>query len=396
MKITKVTAKAVNIPFKTPYKWSVGTYTGITRVIIEVQTDEGIIGYGESPSWESEEEINTFMAQRLLGKDPLDMEACERACVPEMMVLANTDGNTPLKSFGGIEMALWDIKGKFFKLPLYMLLGGAVRKKIPMCEYFSYRMPNAEGTDGGETTPKDVADYCARMRDTHGSTYFEGKCFTGNVKAEVEMIREIRAALGEDAMIRLDGNMAWSISSARELLRGIEPYNIRNFEDPVGSFWDMKKLRQHSAIPFSTHNPDPALAFHLGVPDSFVVNLTVLGGLRKTIGFINTCENMGLNVWCYSGDTGLATAGYLHVKAAIRHMHEPSQSLFRFMEFDVIEEGPFSPVDNLLDVPEGHGLGVHIDHENVEYGHKLYKENGPMDQFYNEKTPNEFLRLPVN
>jgi glucarate dehydratase len=334
------------------------------------------------------------MAEKLIGMDPMDMEACELACVPDMRVLANTDTPLPRMSFGGVEMALWDIRGKLWGLPLYKLLGGAVRKKIPMCEYFVYRL--ARNGHGGESTPEEVAEYCVRMREEHGSMYFEGKCSSGDVKKDIELVKQVREAIGEDAMLRLDGNMAWSLSSARELLAGIEEYNIRNFEDPIGSFWDMKKLRLHSAIPFSTHSPDIALAVRLGVPDAFVLNMTALGGIRRTVGFANACELMGHDIWCYSGDTGLGSAAYLHVKSAVRHMHEPSQSLFRFMEFDVIAEGPFCPKDSMLDVPEGPGLGVTVVEENVQRGHELFVNDGPMDQYFNFNNPKQYIRVPLS
>jgi glucarate dehydratase len=394
MKITHIKARAINIPWKAPYVWSAGGYTGVTRTIVEIGTDEGIIGYGECPSWECQEDITNNMGPKLIGMDPINIEACELRCVPEIKVLINTDTILPRMSFGGIEMALWDFRGKLWGLPLYALLGGAVRKKIPMCEYFAYRLKRGE--HGGESTPAQVAAYCASMREKHGSTYFEGKLSSGNVQNDIKLIKEIRAAVGEDAMIRIDGNMAWSLSSARELVKGLEPYNIRNFEDPVDSFWEMKKLRQHTSIPFSTHNPDLRLAVELGVPDSFVLNMTVMGGIRQTISFINACEHMGHNVWCYSGDTGIGTASYLHVKAALRHMHEPSQSLFRFMEFEIVEEGPFDPVDNMLDVPEGPGLGMTLIEKNVAHGHNLFKENGPMNQYFNPANPKEYIRLPLN
>ena len=138
MKITSIQARAVNIPFKTPYRWSVGGYLGITRVIVKIETDEGVIGYGEAPSWECQNDINNHMAPQLIGKDPLDIAACESVCLPEMKVLVATDGILPRMSFGGIEMALWDIKGKVFNMPLYKMLGGAFKKEKL---YFICRIP---------------------------------------------------------------------------------------------------------------------------------------------------------------------------------------------------------------------------------------------------------------
>lgn len=394
MKITSVTAKAVNIPFKTPYVWSVGGYLGITRVIIKIETDEGIIGYGESPSWECQNDIMENMAQNLIGLDPFDMEACERVCVPEMKVLMNTDGILQRMSFGGIEVALWDIRGKTWDMPLYQLLGGACRKSIAFCEYFASLLP--KGDFKGMSTIDEIVDYCIMRKEKNGSTYFEGKISSGNVKHDAKLLQTLRKKLGDDAIIRVDGNMAWSLPSARDLCRAIEDCDIRQFEDPVSTIWEMKKLREHTSIPFSTHNMDIALAAHLGVPDAFVINTTTLGGIRKTVGFIHACERMGIDISFYSGDTGLATAVYIHLSSALQHIREPSQSLFRFMEFDVIEEGPYDPVSNMLSVSEKPGIGVTIDEKNVEYGHKLFKENGPINQYYNPKAPGQYVRLPIN
>lgn len=393
MKIERVKATAVSIPFDAPYTWSVGEYTGITRVIVEVFTDDGIVGLGEAPCWECENEINRHMAPRLAGADPFDIEDCELRCVPETRVLANTDENTPLKAFGGIEMALWDIRGKAWNMPLHQVLGGAVRDDIPFTEYYSFRP--LKGSAGGLKTVTDIAGYCAKMREEHGSTCFEGKCSTGDPRLDLDVTRAVRDAVGEDAMIRLDGNMAWTMASARELLAGLAPLNIRNFEDPVGSFRDMAKLRGHSGIPFSTHTPDLGLAVLLGVPDTFVLNLTALGGIRRTLKFIAACEQMGIDFWFYSGDTGVATAAYLQVSAATRHIREPHQSLFRFMTGDVIQGGPFNCTGNLVSVPQGPGLGVFLDREGMDRFARKYREEGPMDQYYNPVNPGCYARVPL-
>jgi glucarate dehydratase len=394
MKITAVRGTPVNIPLEVPYFWSPGTYPGTTKVVVEVETDEGLVGLGESPSPDCADVIAKTLAPQLVGSDALDIAACEQMCIPETRVVQNTDDTSILKSFGGIEMALWDLRGKVWKQPLYKLLGGAVRKQIPFTEYFAFRQK--KGSVGGEMTPDAVAGYCRQMRDLHGSTYFEGKLTLGDPNLEIATVKAIRKAIGDDAMLRLDANMGWSLSTARRILREIEPYNIRNYEDPVASFEEMAKLRQHSAISFSSHTPNLRSAVQLGVPDTFVLNFTVLGGISRTLKFVAACEAMGVGFWCYSGETGIGSAAYLHVVAATQFIHEPSQSLFRWQIDDVTEEGPFKPENNVLLVPEGPGLGVTLSPKALKRCHERFCAEGPYNQYHNPDAPGKMRRLPLS
>ncbi len=393
MKISDVKVTPVNIPLETPFLWTGGYYPGTSKTIIEVLTDQGLVGLGEAPSAHLAPAIKE-MVPRVTGKDPLDIAGIENVCVPPWQIVQNTDDSSSVTAFGGLEIALWDLKGKLWDQPLYQLLGGAVRKEIPFTEYFAYR---AEKNGlGGEMDPMAVADYCLRMKEAHGSTLFEGKLIQGNPRLEIETVRAIREVLGPDAMIRLDANMQWSLATARRILREIEPYDIRNYEDPVATFEEMAMLRRHSSIPFSTHVPDIRRAVALGVPDNIVVNFAVLGGINRAIRFIGACEAMGVGFWCYSGDAGICTSAYLHMTAAMPWIHEPSQSLFRWQVADVIQDGPFRQKNNVIPVPEGPGLGVVLDREALDRWHRHYLDHGPMDHFYNPENPGCFKRLPLN
>ena len=393
MKITKIRATPVNIPMETPFHWSVGVYPGTSKTIIEVETDQGLTGLGESPSWDCAKIIEQDMAPLLKGLNPLDIAACEAACLPEWIVVQNTDDAGPVKAFGGLEIALWDIRGKAWDQPLYQLLGGAVRREIPFTEYFAFRQES--GGRGGETSPEEVADYCLGMREEHGATMFEGKLTLGDPELEIRTVRLLREKLGEKAMIRLDSNMAWSLATAKHILREIEPYNIRNYEDPVATFEELAALRRHSSIPFSSHVPDLRRAVALGVPDTFVTNFAVLGGIGRAIRFIGACEAMGVGFWCYSGDAGICTAAYLHVSAAMPWIREPSQSLFRWQTLDVIEGGPFLQKNNVIPVPEGPGLGVTLDPVGFKLAQKLFRDNGPMNHYHDPFNPGRMRRLPL-
>jgi glucarate dehydratase len=83
--------------------------------------------------------------------------------------------------------------------------------------------------------------------------------------------------------------------TAREALRRLEPFNVRSVEDPVGGVEDMVRLRPHTSISFSSHDPNLIHAVRLGAPDAIVVNLAVLGGLRRTVAFVNAAEHFGID-----------------------------------------------------------------------------------------------------
>ncbi|WP_027136206.1 mandelate racemase/muconate lactonizing enzyme family protein [Geminicoccus roseus] len=388
MRITGLKATPVNIPLEAPLWWSGGLYPGTSKVIVEVRTDQGLVGLGEAPSTDVLGTIEA-MGQRLIGQDPLDIAACESVCLPPWQIVQNTDDASVGKAFGAIEIGLWDLRGKAWQQPLHRLLGGKLRDRIPFTEYFGFRQ-------GREMSPEAVVEHCLAMREAHGSTFFEGKLILGDPLLEIRTVRLLRDALGPQAMIRLDSNMQWSLPTAIRILREIEPFDIRNYEDPVATFEEMAALRRHSAIPFSSHVADLRRAVALGTPDTIVVNFAVLGGIARAIRFIGACEAMGVGFWCYSGDTGVCTAAYLHVSAAMPWIREPSQSLFRWQVGDVIEGGPFRQVDNMVPVPDGPGLGVCLDHEALAHWHRHFVDHGPLDHFHDPALPGRYRRLPLH
>ncbi len=387
MRITRLRATPVNIPLEAALWWAGGRYPGTSKLVIELETDAGLVGLGEAPSTGLQAEV-TAQGERLVGLDPIDIAACEARCVPPWQMVQNTDDAGSVRAFGAIELALWDLRGKAWNAPLFQLLGGAVRHEITFTEYFGFR-------DGRETTPEAIVEYCLRMREAHGSTYFEGKLGEGDPRREVETVRQLREALGPDAMLRLDANMQYSMPTAQRLLAELEPYNIRNYEDPVATFEELRVLRQHSSIPFSSHVPDIRRALRLGVPDTFVTNFAVLGGIARAVRFIGACEALGVGFWCYSGDAGIATAAYLHVSAAMPWISEPSQTLGRWQVADVIENGPLRPTNNVIRVPEGPGLGVVLDREAMKQLHADFRERGPLDHFHDPAHPGVYRRLPL-
>jgi len=134
----------------------------------------------------------------------------------------------------------------------------------------------------------------------------------------------------------------------------------------------MAKLCQHSAILFSSHLPDLRLAVELGVPDTFVLNVMTLGGLRETMKFISACELMGVDFWFYSGATTVGTAAYMQLAAAVPYLSQPGQSLFRWYADDVGTK-LIQPHANAVPILDGPGLGVTIDPEALQ---QRYERDG--------------------
>ncbi len=393
MKIRRVTATPVNLPLEAPYVWAFGELPGFSVTIVEVETEDGLTGLGEAPSHVAATIIRDQLAGALIGHDAFDIAGAERRCLPFWAGVQSINDNARIMAFGAVEMALWDLRGKAWRQPLYQLLGGAVRKMIPFTDYFALR------TDGptvrGERTPEAVADYCVELHERHGTTYFEGKFSTEDPRVSLRMLELIRKKLGAGVMLRIDSNQAYSLASARLLARPLQDLEVRNWEDPVATLAEMAELRRHCSIPFSTHDTNIAHAMAHKIPDAICSNPAVLGGIGRLVRFVGACEAAGVDFWCYSGDSGVGSAAYLHLCAALGWIREPNQSLFRMQPFDIIEGGPFKPRNNLIAVPEGHGLGVSLARDRLDQWHKDFLEHGPMNKYHDAARPGTFRRLPL-
>jgi glucarate dehydratase len=221
----------------------------------------------------------------------------------------------------------------------------------------------------------DIARYCAHMIERHDSKIFEGKMATLDLETEITMLREIRAVIGTREL-RLDANGGWTVPVAREALRRIVPFNVSWFEEPVESYEEMAQLRGCTDISFSTHIVDLAKAVQLKTPDAIVTNLNELGGLAQTSAFIKACERFHVGFRFHSGETGVATAAYLHMSAAHEHVRDASQTLLHWYADDVIEGGPFTLQGGMVTVPDGPGLGVVLDAKAFKRCHERYLTEG--------------------
>lgn len=388
MRIAAVRAIPVNIPFVAPYRFAYGSTASVTKTLVEVRTDEGAVGWGEAADGDRSAAIGVAGA-RIVGLDPLDLDAIESVLVPRYAYSPWADVPGALRTFGAIEMALWDLRGRVEGQPLHVLLGGAVRRTVPLTEYFSYRHPGPDYP--GEASPAAVADYCARMIDEYDATIFEGKVGTVDDAEELDMVRRIRAAIG-DRPLRLDANGGWTVETARRLMPRFEEHRIDAWEEPVEGLEDLAAVRDVTDRPLSTHVVDLPLARALRVPDAIVTNLNELGGIRRTRAFIADCAKAGIAFRFHSGETGVATAAYLHVTAATPEIDDASQTLVRWYADDVIAGGPFVPRHGVVQVPTGPGLGVEVDPDAVARCHARFLAEGAFPAAPGEAYGSAFRR----
>lgn len=392
MKITAIRATPVLIPLEAPYLWSYGVLDGFTKTVVEVETSDGVTGIGEAPSHAAARIIEGF-ADRLLGLDPLDLAGLERRILPWMPASHSVTDHALRGAWGGVEIALWDLRGKLWGQPIANLLGGIHRREIPFTDYFSYRLP--EGDTGGGRTVEAVVDHCLALREAHGTTFFEGKVSDPDLGANIRLMQALRQALGPDAMLRIDSNQAFSLPSCISLAPAFEELGIRNWEDPTPDWTAMKRLRGRTTIPFSGHNTDLGKAVAYGVPDAIVSDVAGFGGFAAAMRFVSACQGAGVDFWCYSGGSGLETAAYLHLCAAHPHIREPNQSLLRQQPFDVIAEGPFAPKGNVILLPSGPGLGVTLDPDRLRFAADLLKERGLPNKYHDPEAPDLMRRMPL-
>ena len=256
-----------------------------------------------------------------------------------------------------------------------MLLGGACAREIGLTEYFGYRLPGPG--EPGESTPLEVARYCARMIEEHGADGFEGKVATvGSTRRSSSSARcggdrpVARAAAGRER--RLDG---------ADRPRGPAPPGARSASATTRTRsrprTSSRSCARATTASFSTHVVDLERAVRLRVPDTIVTNLNELGGIRRTVELIAACARFDVGFRFHSGETGVGSAAYLHVSAAVEHVREPSQTLFRWYADDVIAGGPFVPTGGVVAVPTGPGLGVELDRAALRRLHERYRSEGP-------------------
>lgn len=353
MKIIKLNALRVRIPQKHPIAPYQNRYTAGTHkesLLIRLETDTGLTGWGETPDdWINKTYEGTpedLLRSKVLGRDPFDIE---------LWVAESTLGSY-LTS--GVEMAMWDLVGKATKQPLYKLLGGAIRKKIELAACMGIR-------------PYDEAKAIARQYVEDGFTTLKTKAGR-RAEEDLEMVRGIRDGAGDKLKLRIDPNMGYAPDVALQLAKDLEKYNLEYFEQPMhlSCIGESARIRKQTTTPLglneSVTTPEVVLqilqlhAADVILPDTY--QCSGILGVKKVAAL---CEAAGVPcVFHCAHDLGLKTAAMLHVVASGINFPLANDCTYYGLTDDIITT-PHKIERGYMNVPETPGLGVEVDEQKL-------------------------------
>jgi len=360
LRITDIRATPVSVPTLRPSAWSQGSNSGCTRTVVEVVTEGGLVGLGEAPGARAAELLAGRLRDKLLGQCAVDRRALQRKALGRHRDFGSmTDGGLAI-AFAGVEIALLDILGQAMEMPVYRLLGGAARDRVPFVSY-AYSVEQPAGADEA-AVPGIMADIARREVAAAGTDYFEFKVGRFSVDCDIETLRAVRQAVGPAVALGVDANMGYSVDQARRFLKGVAPYDLANIEEPVAGLAAMEDLRREFGVPVSTHCSDCEMLRHYPLIDAVVGDFHLNGGIEGNLLKAAAVSALGKRYWLRSCmELGIAWAALCHSAAATPEIERPSQALINWVEDDLIEGDPWLVRAGGVRLSEQPGLGVTLD-----------------------------------
>jgi glucarate dehydratase len=364
------------------------------RAIVEVVTDSGLSGLGESYGdakhlarlrsaaaeltgvdvWHTHE-----LARRVRGSLDRGQDSGVGGHGMSGMVTGSSTADRVLSPF---EVACLDLQGKSIGRPVSDLLGGAVRDRVDYSAYLFYKWaghPGAEPDEyGAALDPDGLVAQARRIVDEYGFSAIKVK---GGVFAPEEEIAAITALRKEfpDHPLRLDPNGAWSVRTSitvAEELDGVLEY----LEDPTTGISGMARVARESPMPLATNMCVVAFDHLRPAVEEDAVQVILSdhhfwGGLRRSQSLANTCDTFGLSLSMHSNShLGISLAAMTHLAAATPNLtyacdtHWP----WKAEEDDVIVPGTLRFENGAVPVPTGPGLGVELDRDALARLHEQY------------------------
>lgn len=368
MRITDVEA----IILRQPGEMNVGIADGSQdALLIRIQTDEGIVGYGEADSLPSvvkaiidaprSHKYASGLGSLLVGQDPLQPAALQHRLYEGSLYYGRR--GAVVHAISGLEIALWDICGKVASKPIHALLGGAYHDRLRA--YASTLMPD---------TPDEVRALVTRQREAGFTAVKLGYGPLGrDPKLDISLVAAARETAGDDCDVLIDIGLAWrNARKAIDSVRRMEQYRPYWIEEPFMPDEHGKYAALAAAVetPIAAGEQEAtAVDFRRLVDIGIEVlqpDVTRVGGVLECLRVAELARASGRRCVLHAWSTGIIKAASLHVLAAM-----PDAELFEYCvqttELNqrlVTEQFPIS--EGLVTVPQGPGLGVEIDEEVLE------------------------------
>ncbi|MBO6560197.1 MAG: mandelate racemase/muconate lactonizing enzyme family protein [Nisaea sp.] len=227
MKITAIRSHVLQYDLEEELGYSQQYYLKRTAHLVEISTDEGLTGWGEcfgggDIAFANKAIVERVIQPMVLGMDPLAREVIWHKVYN--LLRDHGQKGMPLQALSGVDIALWDLAGKVHGVPLYRLLGGAFRERIPVYGYgmMLQRVPDLKERFAADSQAIRDAGYKA-MKMKIGI----------DPKTDIELVETVRNAIGDDTGLMVDANHAYTAREAIPLGRELERLGVAWFEEPV-------------------------------------------------------------------------------------------------------------------------------------------------------------------
>lgn len=371
------------------------------RSIIELESDTGHIGLGESYGDASFLRLLNALQPRLSGLDPFDLNGLRRL-VAEVVADARpapaTDaftlapGTDPVKNgpklYAAIEVALLDMQSRYLGIPLVALLGGAVREAVPFSAYLFFKYAHHIDADypadawGEALGPEQLVAQAQTMVRRHGFHSFKLKGGVLPPEGEVACIQALAREF-PDKPLRIDPNGNWSLATSIEMgkrLGGLLEY----YEDPCPTMAEMAELHRETGLPLATNMVVTTLEqfrenISVGGSQIILSDHHYWGGLRDTQLLARMCEVFGLGLSMHSNShLGISLMAMVHLAASTPLLSYACDTHYPWLDAadEVIQGGHIAFKDGAVHVTDRPGLGVEIDQAALARLHQQYLDCG--------------------
>jgi len=347
----------VRVPLVEPLKWSGGIRESASGLVVEVETDEGIVGVGEAPGPTLpaiQAVIDRELTQFVVGEDPLRVEWL----LHRMEEYSRNWSGIAAYAIAGLELALLDLKGKALGVPVAELLGGIGRERVPVIGYLFIDDPEANARKAAAFVEAGHTELKLKV----------GRDLT----QDYDTFAAIRERVGFDVKIRIDANMNWSVPAAIKWIKALEQFELQFTEQPVPDFdlEGMATVRRAVSSPIAADESCTTVRSALELIkadacDVFVVYPSEAGGLTRASQIASLAAAAGK--WCAIGswaELGVATTANVHVAAASSNFPFASDTHYPLQLADVLVE-PVRIEGGRIEVPREPGLGVALDPEHM-------------------------------